>query len=168
MLVGGYSGLGVHQFLQVQRLFPGQFKNIIFVSVGVIDSATMKGAEDVEEVRRRTREGLEKYVELARGLKFAAEYRMSMGTEAVAETESLCLEISRHHPHSIFFLGKLIFQQESWYHKYLHNETAYQLQRRLHFNGLNAIVLTVRLYEEKAAATIDRSLPPIVAQRQNP
>lgn len=145
MLVSGYSGLGVHQLLHVQRLFPGQFKNYIFVSVGVVDSATMKGSEEVEQTRRRTEDSLKKYVLLARRLGFAADYRMSIGTEAVAESEKVCKEVQAEFPRAIFFMGKLIFQRERWFYRFLHNETAYQLQRRLHFAGLNAIVLSVRL-----------------------
>src|SRR5262249_27008251 len=45
LLVGGYAGLGIHCLLSVQRLFPGYFKNFLFVSVGVIDSASFVNVE---------------------------------------------------------------------------------------------------------------------------
>ena len=45
----------------------------------------------------------------------------------------------------MFFAGKLVFQRERWFQRLLHNETAYQLQRRLQFAGLNAMVLPVRI-----------------------
>jgi len=41
----------------------------------------------------------------------------------------------------------LIFEEERWYQKLLHNETAYQLQRKLQFAGLNAMVLPVRVLQ---------------------
>jgi hypothetical protein len=143
--------------LTIQRLFPGQFRNYFFISVGMIDSAAMKGSEEVEVTRQRTEAALKKYVALARRLGFAADYRMAIATDAIQASEKLCREIHAEFPRSIFFMGKLIFQKESWYHRILHNETAYQLQRRLHFDGLNAIVLSVRLLskaaKEKATAT---------------
>jgi amino acid transporter len=145
MLVGGFSGLGVHQIFQVQRMFPNQFSNFLFLSTGVIDSATMKGIEEVELIQNRTEDALKKYVVLAHRLGFAADYRMSMGTEAVAELDKLCHVCVKEYPRAIFFMGKLIFEKETWYHRILHNESAYQLQRRLHLGGLSAIVLTVRL-----------------------
>jgi K+ transporter len=145
LLVGGFGGLGVHQLLQVQRLFPGQFRNLIFISVGVVDSATMKGVEEVERTRLRTADALARYVALARRLGFAADSRMAIGTEAVAESERLCREVGHEFPRVVFFMGKLVFEREAWFHRFLHNETAYQLQRRLHFAGLNAIVLPVRM-----------------------
>jgi amino acid transporter len=152
LLVGSYSGLGIHQLLTIQRLFPGHYKNFVFLSVGVIDSATMKGVEEVETVRQQTEQSLRRYVDLSQRLGLAADYRMAIGTEAVAEAEKLCLEVGKEFPRAIFFAGKLVFEQEHWYQRLLHNETAYQLQRRLQFAGLNAMVLPVRVLEPAAAA----------------
>jgi len=147
LLVGGYAGLGIHSLLSVERLFPGYFKNFVFVSVGVIDSASFVNVEAVEEVRDRTAADLRRYVELATGLGLAADSRMAVGTEAVATAADLCGQIAREFPRCLFFAGKLIFQRERWYQRVLHNETAYQLQRRLQFAGLNAMVLPVRITE---------------------
>jgi amino acid transporter len=152
LLVGSYSGLGVHQLLTIQRLFPGYYRNFVFLSVGVIDSATMKGVEEVEHVRAETEQSLERYVDLAARLGLNAASRMSVGTEAVAEAEKLCMEVARELPRAIFFAGKLVFERERWYQRLLHNETAYQLQRRLQFAGLNAMVLPVRVMEPMAVA----------------
>jgi hypothetical protein len=145
LLVGGYGGLGVHSMLWIQRLFPGYFKNLVFISVGVIDSATFKGVEAVEEVRERTEQALKNYVDLANRWGLAADYRMSVSTEVLDEAEKVCLEVSHAYPRSIVFAGKLVFQQERWFQRLLHNETAYQLQRRLQFAGLNTMVLPVRI-----------------------
>jgi amino acid transporter len=147
LLVGGYGGLGVHALLTVQRTFPGFFKNFIFVSVGVVDSAAMKGIEEVDRIRLRTQTSLEQYVDLAHRMKLAADYRMEIGTEAVAEAERLCVDISKEFPRAVFFAGKLVFQRERWFQRVLHNESAYALQRRLQFDGLNAMVMPVRVLE---------------------
>jgi hypothetical protein len=146
LLVGGYGGLGVHSLLSVQRLFPQHFKNFVFVSVGVIDSASFNSKE-VEEVRQRTKGHLDQYLALAQRLGIAAATRMAVGTEAVAEVEKLAAEVGREFPRSVFFAGKLVFQKERWYQRLLHNESAYQLQRRLQFAGLDAMVLPVRVLQ---------------------
>jgi hypothetical protein len=145
VLVGSYAGLGIHSLLTIQQLFPNHFRNFVFASVGVIDSATFTNVAAVDEVRDMTRESLDRYVDLARSLGLKADSRMSMGTEAVAEGEELCREIAREFPRSIFFAGKLVFEEERWYQRLLHNETAYSIQRRLQFAGLNAMVLPVRV-----------------------
>ncbi len=150
LLVGNYAGLGVHCLLSVQRLFPGYYKNFIFISVGVIDSATFKDSAEVREVKEHTLKSLQRYVALARGLGLAADMRFALGTEAVEVATRVCREVGREFPRTMFFAGKLIFQEEQWYQRLLHNETAYQLQRRLQFSGLNAMVLPVRMLEPAA------------------
>jgi amino acid transporter len=151
LLVGPFGGLGVHQILTLQRLYPGYYKNLVFLSVGVIDAAAMKGVEEVDDLSRRTEQAMQQYVELAERLGFRATYRIAIGVEAVAEAERLCLETSLEFPRAVFHAGKLVFEKERWFQRALHNETAYQLQRRLQFKGLNAMVLPVRVLEAPAA-----------------
>jgi amino acid transporter len=147
LLVSGFSGLGIHALLTIMKLFPRYFANVVFMSVGVVDSATFHGVEEVDRVRAQTEEALRKYVDLARGMGIPADYRMSMGTEAVSESEKLAKEIAQEYERSIFFAGKLIFERERWWDRLLHNETANQIQRRLQFAGLPMVILPVRVLE---------------------
>jgi amino acid transporter len=62
LLVTGYNGLGIHSFLSIHRLFPNYFKNFIFLSVGVIDSARFKGAEEIDNLKEAVETDLKKYV----------------------------------------------------------------------------------------------------------
>lgn len=145
LLVNGFSGLGVHTLLSIQKLFPGQFKDYVFVSVGVIDSATFKGVGEVDALKRQTEADLDKYVEFARKLGFRAERRFSVGTEAVERVLELSQALREEYPRSIFFLGVLVFEKDNLYHRILHNETALAMQRRLQFAGLEAVVLPIRV-----------------------
>ena len=61
----------------------------------------------------------------------------------------LCDEVHKEYPRSIFFLGQLVFESDSFYYRFLHNETAFAIQRRLQFAGLQAIVLPIRVLERK-------------------
>jgi hypothetical protein len=157
LLVSNYGGLGVHSVLTLLRLFPGQFTNIIFISIGVLDSGTFKGASEVEALKKRTRASLGKYVGLARRLGLSAEYRLAIGTDVTEEAYQLCASIVREFPKTMFFSGKLIFEEQSWYHKLLHNETAYTIQHRLQFAGHTMVVLPVRVRarELEAASRAD-------------
>lgn len=151
LLVGGYGGIGVHALLTIQRIFPGHYRNFVFVSVAVIDAATMKGLEEVERVRDEAERSLMEYVSLANRFGIAASYRVAVGTDVLDEGTEVCSKISREFPRSVFFLGKLIFERERIFQRLLHNETGYQLQRRLQFSGLNAMVLPVRVIESEEA-----------------
>jgi len=146
VLAGGYGGLGIHTLLQIPRVFPDQFEQVVFVSVGVLDAGTFKGQDEVEALKRKTEGDLAKYVALARSqLGWAADSDYTLGTEAVAELERLCREVSLRFPRSVFFAGKLIFQHDKWWQRLLHNETANAVQRRLEFDGLPMVVLPVRV-----------------------
>ncbi len=145
VLVGGYGGLGIHTVLNVFRTFPGVYKNLVFVSVGVVDSGAFKGQDTIEELTRRTEDNLKKYVELANGLGVPSTYRFAIDTDAVDEVEKLCLAVSKEFPRTTFFAGKIIFQREHWYHWVLHNNTANAVQKRLHWSGKTMVILPARV-----------------------
>ena len=147
MLVSGFSGLGIHTVLAVQNLFPRQYKNYVFVSVGVIDSSHFKGATEIEALKEQTIADLQKYVDFAHRLGFRADMRYAIGTEAVEQVVTLCDEIRKEFPRAIFYLGQLVFESDRFYYRLLHNETAFAIQRRLQFAGLQAIVLPIRVLE---------------------
>jgi hypothetical protein len=145
IMVKSFSGFGIHEVLSIHRLFPRTFKNFIFVSAAVVDSGTFKGAEEVGRLEAETQGSLERYVMWARSQGMSADYRMAVGTEAVHTITELCKEIVEEYPRAIFFTGKLIFKEEKWYYRLLHNETPNAIQRRLQFDGLQAIVLPIRV-----------------------
>jgi K+ transporter len=145
LLVNGFSGLGVHTLLSIQNLFPRVYRNYLFVQIGVIDSAAFKGASEIEELKKQTIADLEKYVAFARRLGFRADSRFAIGTEAVEQVVKLSEEIRKEFPRSIFYLGQLVFENDRFYYRILHNETAFAIQRRLQFAGLQAIVLPIRV-----------------------
>jgi amino acid transporter len=147
ILVGGYSGLGVHTLLNSVRVVPNHFKNMIFISVGVVDSGNFKGAEEVEHLRQFTENSLEKYVDLARRLGFPSRAYMAIGADVVDELEQLCRVVHRDFPKSVVFAGQLVFQRETWYGSLLHNQTAYSLQRRLQWDGVPMVILPTRVRE---------------------
>jgi amino acid transporter len=144
-LVRSFDGFGIHTLLSVIRNFPGLYKNFIFVSVAVADSGSFKGAGGVENLEASIKEMLLKYVHLARSLGFAADFRMKTGTDVVETATDLCLETAKEFPRSMVFAGKLTFFKEKFYQKILHNQTAFSLQRNLHWNGINMVILPIRM-----------------------
>ena len=145
LLVDGFNGFGVHTMLGIIRHFPNVYHNFIFVSVAVADSGSFKGPGAVDALRNSTEEGLQKYVNLSRQLGIPADYRFDLGTEVVDTATRLCDEIVRTFPSSTFFMGQLVFERIHLFHRLLHNETAYAIQRRLQWNGLLTLILPVRV-----------------------
>ena len=48
-------------------------------------------------------------------------------------------------PNSLFFTSKLVFRNENWVTRLLHNQTALALQRRLHLNGMQMVILPMQI-----------------------
>ncbi len=98
MFVSGYGGLGVHSILTMLRTFPGQFVNMVFISVGVVDSGNFKGAEEVEALTKKVTDALDKYMALARKLGLAADCHFSIGTDIVEQASKLGLDVAKEFP----------------------------------------------------------------------
>jgi amino acid transporter/predicted HicB family RNase H-like nuclease len=145
LLVGGFNGVGIHSLFSIIRSFPGMYKNFVFISVAVIDQGAFKGKEGLEDLKKSVEESLKKYVELARRLGFPAEYRMATGTDLIEQASELTLEVSREFSKSTVFSGQLSFRLEKFYHRLLHNEAAFAIQRRLQWNGVTNVILPIRL-----------------------
>ncbi len=144
-LVSEYNGFGVHTVLSVIRNFPNLYKNFIFASVAVVDSGSFKGAQEMKNLEEASKVSLQKYVDLARHLGFAADWRHAVGTDVVETATQLCKEIKKEFHRSTVFTGKLAFRQEKFYHKMLHNETAFAIQRQLHWDEITSVTMPIRL-----------------------
>jgi amino acid transporter len=147
ILVGGYSRLGRRSLLAVLRFFPKTFHNVVFLSVGVINSEFFKGGSHIEGLERRTEETLKGYVAIANRLGLPAEFTYRVGSDIVREASEACLELSKKYSHVIFFAGELVFEKPSWFDRILHNETAYAIQRHIRYAGLPMVILPLVLHE---------------------
>ena len=143
-LVTGFHGFGVNTFYSIIKNFPGIYENFIFVSIAVVDSGTFKGAAELKALSESTKKSLEKYVDLAREMGFAADYRMNIGTDVVDMAVPLCQDIGKEFPNSTFFTGQIVFRHENPFQKILHNETAFAIQRRLQYSGITTVIMPVR------------------------
>jgi amino acid transporter len=152
VLVEGYNGLGVHTLLSIERLMPGQFKNVLFASVGLVDSGQFKGVEAVQALEEQVQNDLARYVELAGKLGYYAESHAVLGTDLVDDLEKMCLGLVKSRKRSVVFAGQLVFQRENLFTRLLHHETAYTIQRRLQFAGIQVIILPIRVWENRSAA----------------
>ncbi len=144
ILVTGYNGLGLHSVLGIPSLFGNHFQNFVFISVGVIDSNKFKGTAELENLKESTEEMLRKYVKFVRQHGRYAEYWYALGTDAVDEIEELCARVHKTFRRTVFFAGKLVFSEENFLTRQLHNQAANTIQRRLQFRGMQMVVLPVR------------------------
>ncbi|MEK7474076.1 MAG: APC family permease [Candidatus Coatesbacteria bacterium] len=145
LLVDRYGGVGIHAIFAITRLFPGTFRNMVFVSVGIVDSDAFKGIDALDELRAHKETDLKRYVEFARRLGLAASYETTIGTDVVDAAEELCLVVAKRFGTTVVFGSKLVFRRERWYQALMHNHTNEALQSRLQWAGLTMTILPIRV-----------------------
>jgi hypothetical protein len=144
-IVGSSRGGGLHTVLWVQRLFPDHFKNFVFISAKAVDAQSYGGAEQIKRLETALKRSLSFYVDYCHANGLAATSRFALGTDRVDQLMKLAEEVQQEFPNSVFFTSKLVFRNESWLTKLLHNQTALALQQRLHLNGMQMVILPMQL-----------------------
>ncbi len=145
LLVNGFNGLGLHTLLSVLRMFPGVFRNFVFVQVGVVDAGNFKGAGELENLQRHIAESAGRYAGYMRQRGFYAETVSAVGHDAVAEATKLAAQVTQRFPHAVFFGGQLVFMHESRLGRVLHNFTVFALQREFFRQGLPFLIVPIRV-----------------------
>ena len=145
ILVSGFNGLGLHTLLGVQRIFAGHFKNFVFVQVGVVDAGNFKGSREVERLREHCLEGLDRYTTYIHAHGYYAECYYSVGTDVVEELANVAPRVTAKFPNAVFFGGQLVFPQDTFASRWLHNYTVFTVQRRFYRQGIPFVLLPIRV-----------------------
>jgi amino acid transporter len=145
LLVSGFNGIGLHTLFGVIRLFSGVFKNFIFVQVGVVDAGNFKGKDEVARVEEEAKNDISRYTRFMNKQGFFAEGFFKVGTDVVEEVSSLAPKVMERFPNAVFFGGQLIFPQDSFAVRMLHNYTVFAMQKRLYRQGIPFVILPIRV-----------------------
>lgn len=151
LFVRNFGGLGIHSFLNIHRIFPNYYKNFVFLSIGVVDWKNFKGADEVARLEAHVKGELRRYVRMANRFGFYAESVHSVELDTLSSVEEECEKIQKRFNRAVFFVGKLVFEQENFFSRLLHNQTAYSIQRLLQFRGIPTIILPIRVLKTKSA-----------------
>lgn len=145
ILVGKSPGVAMHTVLSVIRLFPNHFKNFVFISAGVVDVQSFAGKKALETMRHEVNSTLEYFVNYCHQYGLSAEAYAAFGTDTVEELTHLAEKIGEKYSNCIFFSSKLIFDHENFITRFLHNETPLTLQRYLHLQGKELVILPMKV-----------------------
>ena len=144
-IVGSSRGGGLHALLWVQRMFPNCFKNFVFINARSVDSRAYGGEEELELLKTDARVSLKFFENFCHSYGLAAKSYLGFGTDAVEEVTRLCEQVQRDFPNTVFFTSKLIFRQDSWWTRLLHNQAAVAIQRKLHLEGMQMVILPMKI-----------------------
>ena len=116
VFVGKHRGVGVHALLWVLRMFPGHFKNFVFVSVGEVDAQSYGGEGALRTLRYTIENSLRFFVRYCHSHGLAAEFYIGFGTEPIEEFMKLADQVYAKYPEH----GVLRLQADLHAHQLLH------------------------------------------------
>jgi hypothetical protein len=126
-------------------LFSGVYKNFVFVQVGSVDAGNFKGASEIENLGDHVAQETNRYVAYMNENGYYAEAFTKIGTDVVEEIEGMVPEITARFPNVVFFGGQLVFPEESFITRWLHNYIVFAVQRKLYMQGTPFIILPIRV-----------------------
>jgi hypothetical protein len=145
IIVDQTFGSGMNCLLEIKKLFPGIFKNFIFVTVGEVDSNTMREEKRWRDMRRKTKSILNKYKNYCNANGRFAKAYIGYNTDVVEKLTQLTNRVSKDYPNVLFFGTKFIFDNENILTQILFNHIPYIMQRRLHTKGQNMVILPMKI-----------------------
>ena len=141
-----HYGAGLHALLWVRRLFPNVFENYIFLTSGEIDSESLANDEIFKKQYRKDLHSIiERYRFFCTENKLPSEGLFSYGIDEIAELIKLSEFVEQDYSDCVFFASKLVFVDESWWSRMLHNNTVSLLQRELHLQGKQMVILPMKI-----------------------
>ncbi|MFH0861417.1 MAG: APC family permease [Candidatus Altiarchaeota archaeon] len=145
LLVKDFNGMGLHMVASILSLFPGNFRNFVFVHIGIMDSGNFKGMSEIDRLKEHTKGEVDKYVSLIRHQGYYAEGIYTLGTDVTEEIETKILpQIRERFPDSVFFGGQVIPPKYSLMSRLLDNYTIFALQGRLNRHGIPFVILPIK------------------------
>ena len=126
-------------------MFPGHFRNFIFVNARTVDSHAYGGQEQLASLGAEAGASLQYFVRFCHSHGLASAAWLGFGSDAVDAVTGLCEQVGKDFPNAIFFTSKLIFEHDNWLTGLLHNQAALAIQRRLHFDGLQLLILPMKV-----------------------
>lgn len=145
IIVDQTFGSGMNCLLEIKKTFPGIFENFIFVTVGEVDSNTFSEEKKWRQMRSSTKDTLWKYKNYCNANGRFAKAYVGYSTDVIEKLSQLTSRVAKDYSNVVFFGTKFVFDNENIFTQTLFNHVSYIMQRRLHRQGLNMVILPVKI-----------------------
>ena len=131
--VNSHIGTGIECISQVLEMFPNIFKNFVFITTGEVDSMILYDNKFNNKIYCNNLELIINYLRFFCTIKeIPSDGVFNYGIDKIHDLTILADQIIEIYPNSIFFGTTLLFNEDRFWSKLLHNNTAYALQKTLH------------------------------------
>lgn len=137
--------VGMHTLLSVLRLFPGQFKNFIFISVGEVDVESFAAEYELAAMQKEVSSRLDYFVHFCTENGYPSEAYVAYATDVVSELKTLTDKVAARYPSAIFFASQIIFARDNVVTRFLHNQTPLLMQHHLHLQGRELMIMPMKI-----------------------
>lgn len=145
ILVNGFNALGLHTLMSILRIFSNTYKNFVFISVGNIDAGNFKGLSEVENLTNHINKEANRYVTYMKQHGYYSEAYTSIGIDVVEEIIKFAPEIEKKYSNVVYFGGQLVFPEETFITRFLHNYIVFSAQRKFYSQGLPFVILPIKV-----------------------
>ena len=145
LLVSGFTGRELHTLFSVFRTFEKTFKNFVFVEIGLLDAGNFKGTVEMQNLETLIKSDLDRFVNFMQRNGYYAEGFYAIGVDIVDEIAQITLKILERYSNPVFFGGQLVFPNDSFLSRFLHNYTIFAVQRRLYTKGFPVVIMPIRV-----------------------
>ncbi|MBI5399452.1 APC family permease [Candidatus Saganbacteria bacterium] len=146
VFVKDFTAVGLKTIFHIFPSFMANFKNFIFVQVGLIDAGAFKGTQELDRVKQKVEGELKRYVELMRRHGYHSESIALYGIDTGEEIQKIVPALKHRYPDATFFGGQVMFPKTAVLSNILHNQTLFSLQKQLYnSNGVQLYVLPIEL-----------------------
>jgi hypothetical protein len=144
-LATDHWGPTIHTLLWVLRLFSERFRNIVFVSAVEFEASALNAPETVPDLKANIERSLDQLEAFCAKEGLNTAHFVVYGTDPVESLTRLIKDVSARFPNSVCFANKLILPANLWFAEWLHNQTAFGIQRQLHLEGIPLVILPIKL-----------------------
>ena len=88
---------------------------------------------------------MDKYVTYIKTQGYFADGYATTDVDVVEGVMNSAPEILKKYPNAIFFGGQLVFPEEIFLTRWLHNYTVFAIQRKFYYQGIPMVMIPVRL-----------------------
>ena len=134
----------IHAARTVLKTWPGFYKNFLVICAQPIDVRSYGGEEALAKLRADRLQDMEFYRDLARNTGIASKYYLGFGVDGVDEMVKLCEQARAEFPNIVFFASKIVFKNETWITRLLHNQIVLAMQQRLQVEGMQMVIFPMQ------------------------
>lgn len=138
-------GAAVHTILWVERLFPNHFKNYVFLSYGLVDTANFGSSRSLDLLQTHTDRVLNYLAKYAshRGIPSVSEVKF--GAQPIEDVLEMSEKVNQSFNNTVYFAARYVYPTETILTRMMHSDFSLMVQRRLQNTGVKMLIIPLQL-----------------------